>query len=52
MKYLLVEWPESQYFMEYIGIAYPKTCYWAQDSQDIFVPEYLYEEINASLCDK
>ena len=44
MKYILVEWPESQYFMGREG------CYYCSPREDdhldqaIFVPENIYEK--------
>lgn len=46
-KYVLVEWPEIQYFMEHPR--YRSECYGASTEDDIsevwFVPEDLYEEV-------
>lgn len=44
MKYILVEWPESQFYMEYtrLPISDPDRCIWAQDWCGIFVPEHLF----------
>ena len=46
MKYILSEWPESQFFMEYVGLPYnnPNRCIYGADSSDIFVPEELYNK--------
>lgn len=51
MKYKLVEWPESQYYIEYtdLSMSNPDRCVWAQDSQDIFVPEHLYNKVNETI---
>jgi hypothetical protein len=38
-KYILVEWPESQLFMEY------EECIYAAEDMILFVPENLYNKV-------
>ena len=53
MTYEHVQWPESQLFMDYVDLPImdPNKCYWAQDSQDLFVPTCLYQALTIAIYD-
>lgn len=42
-KYIYVEWPEYQIFMEHPG--FEEDCYYCPDSNVYFIPEDLYNEV-------
>ena len=46
-KYILLEWPDSQMFMEYTDLDYanPDRCIYGQDNLQIFVPEELFNRV-------
>ena len=46
-KYILLEWPDSQMFMEYTDLDYtnPDRCIYGQDNLQIFVPEDLFNRV-------
>ena len=47
VKYICVEWPEYQIFMEHPR--FREECYYCPDSSVYFIPEDLYEEVTYKL---
>lgn len=43
VKYICVEWPEYQIFMEHPR--FREECYYCPDSSVYFIPEDLYDEV-------
>lgn len=47
VKYISVEWPEYQYFMDHPR--FRDECYYCPDASIYFIPEDLYEEVTYKL---
>lgn len=47
-KYIKIDWPEYQYFMEYPD--FREICFFCAEDNSYFIPEDLYE--NSSLVDR